>query len=107
MVNPTHTLDLGRGVWCDMCGENLTDDTRTGGFLFQSKGVGPCCAERLSTSIRSYGEERFIRGHCPEGVAFADWMRQLREQSPAGGTVRIYEGDAAMQQLDEMVAERA
>lgn len=71
-------IPLGRTVLCDSCDKDLTDDPRSGGFLFQSKAFGPCCAERLAASIRGYGEERFIRGRCPEGVSFADWVRGMR-----------------------------
>lgn len=85
-------IPLGRFVACDWCGEDLTDDTRTGGFMFQSKAVGPCCAERTEATIRSCDEERFIRGRCTPGMGFADWIRALRAQVPGGDEIRIYEG---------------
>lgn len=83
------SYDVGRYVECDGCGADLTDDTRTGGFLFSSAVYGPCCAERQLASIRGYGEENFIRGYCTPGMAFADWIRQYRADT--GSTqVRIY-----------------
>jgi hypothetical protein len=85
-------FNLGRHVECDACGLDLTDDTRTGGLLFGSKGYGPCCSERMMASIRGYGEEEYIRGTCPDGVSFADWIRGMRSQIPGGNTVRIYGG---------------
>lgn len=71
-------IPLGRDVLCDFCDEDLTADTRSGGFMFGSKAVGPCCAERSEVSIKGYGEEWNIHGRCPEGVTFADWIRGLR-----------------------------
>lgn len=84
------SFDVGRYVECDGCGADLTDDTRTGGFIFTSKGYGPCCADRVMASVRGYGEEEYIRGTCPAGVAFADWIRDIRAQVPRGNEIRIY-----------------
>lgn len=94
-------VPVGRVVLCDFCDEDLTEDTRSGGFLFQSKAVGPCCAEKSLVSIRGYGEERFIRGRCPEGVSFADWVRGLRGPDAAVrvsrsiSAIRAMGGDAS------------
>ena len=71
-------IPVGRTVLCDIDDTDLTGDPRSGGYLFGSYGVGPCCAERYLATIRGYGEERFIRARCPEGVSFADWIRGLR-----------------------------
>ncbi len=84
------SYDVGRYVECDMCGADLTEDTRTGGFIFSGKGTGPCCAVRVMASIRGYGEEEYIQGTCTPGMAFADWIRKIRSQVPGGSTVRIY-----------------
>ena len=65
-------------VLCDIDDTDLSDDTRSGGFMFGSYAVGPCCAERYLESIRGYGEEWNIRARCPEGVSFADWVRDMR-----------------------------
>ena len=83
----TGTFPLGRNVLCDVCDTDLTDDPRTGGFMFGSYAYGPCCAERQLITIRRYGEEWNIRARCPEGVSFADWIRSLRGPD-AGITVR-------------------
>lgn len=91
MTDPI-VIPMGPTVLCDWCGEDLTTDTRTGGFLFQSKAVGPCCAERTEKDVRSYGEERFIRGRCTPGMAFADWVRELRAQVPGGDSITIHRG---------------
>jgi hypothetical protein len=85
----THTADVGRHVECDLCGNVLTDDAQSGGFIFTGKGVGPCCAERFMATIKSYGEEEFIRGECPDGVSFADWIRSVRAAVPGGNTLTI------------------
>lgn len=76
-------VPVGRLVLCDFCDADLTNDNRSGGFMFQSKAVGPCCAAEREVSIRGYGEERFIRARCPEGIAFADWVRGMRGPSAA------------------------
>ena len=82
-------IPVGQTVLCDSCDEDFTDDPRSGGFLFESKAIGPCCAARREESIRGYDEERFIRARCPEGVSFADWVRELR--GPDAG-IRITPG---------------
>lgn len=89
------SFDVGRFVECDACGGDLTDDTRTGGFIFTNHAYGPCCAERMLASIKGYGEEKYIRGTCTPGMAFADWIRQVRAQSPQGSEVRIYGSEPA------------
>ena len=71
-------IDLGRTVLCDVCNSDLTDDPRSGGFLFTDHADGPCCAEAGLASIRRYGEERFIRAWCPPYMSFGDWIRQVR-----------------------------
>ena len=63
---------------CDFCDEDMTADTRSGGFMFGSKAAGPCCAEGLLAKVKGYGEERFIGARCPAGVSFGDWVRGLR-----------------------------
>ena len=71
-------IPLGRDVLCDIDDTDLTGDPRSGGYLFGSYAVGPCCADRYLESIRGYGEEHFIRARCPEGMSFADWVRGIR-----------------------------
>lgn len=82
-------IPLGLTVLCDSCDEDFTDSARRGGFLFESKAIGPCCAARREASIRGYGEERFIRARCPEGVSFADWVRGMRGP---GAAIRVTPG---------------
>ena len=71
-------INVGRTVLCDGCSEDLTDDPRSGGFLFGSYAYGPCCATDMMTKIEGYGEEGYIRGKCPEGMSFANWVRSFR-----------------------------
>lgn len=87
-------IPLGRNVFCDSCDEDMTDDPRSGGFLFGSYAYGPCCADKRLRSIRSYGEENHIRGRCPEGVSFADWVRSMRT-GPGGNEIRVTPGRPA------------
>jgi hypothetical protein len=72
------SIPLGDTVLCDDCDGDYTASNLTGGILFQSKALGPCCAPKWEVQARKYGEERFIRGRCPEDVSFADWVRGLR-----------------------------
>jgi hypothetical protein len=73
---------VGRTVICDYCNTDLTEDPRSAGITVEGFGgiyaAGPCCAAARETSLRAYGEERFIRERCPEGVSFADWVRGMR-----------------------------
>lgn len=71
-------VPVGDTVLCDIDSTDLTADPRSGGFMFDSYAVGPCCAESYEASARGYGEEDHIRARCPEGVSFADWVRALR-----------------------------
>ena len=74
-------IELGRTVLCDGCEEDLTDDPRSGGFMFGSYGYGPCCAIQRLAGIRRYHEERYITAWCPPDVSFADWIRQIRDEA--------------------------
>lgn len=77
-MTEAQVFPVGRRVECDWCGEGWTDRPESGGLLFQSKACCPDCAPKVEASARSYGEERFIRGRCLEGVSFADWVRGMR-----------------------------
>jgi hypothetical protein len=83
-------IELGRDVLCDSCDTDLTDDPRTGGFMFGSYAYGPCCLHKLDR-IRSYGEEDHIRAWCPEGVSFADWVRGMRGPDAAITVTNYYQ----------------
>lgn len=75
----THVkLEPGRLVFCDDCGEDFTDRCDQGGILFQSKALCPKCAPKWERDAREFDEEHLIRGHCPAGMSFADWVRSLR-----------------------------
>ena len=77
------SVDMGRRVLCDSCAKDFTDSEESGGLQFQSKAIGPCCAARYFENAKRYGEERFIRGICPDGMSFADWVRdELRRIEP-------------------------
>jgi hypothetical protein len=69
-------IDPGNRVVCDDCNEDYTDSQETGGILFQSKAICPKCAPKWESTAKGYGEERFIKARCPEGKAFADWVRE-------------------------------
>lgn len=66
----------GNVVLCDDCSKDFTDSDESGGLLFQSKAIGPCCARRWKDGAALYHETRFIRARCPDGKSFADWVRE-------------------------------
>ncbi len=66
---------MGRRVLCDSCSKEFTDLPDTGGMQFESKAICPECSPRYLANARKYGETKFIRAICPEGMSFADWVR--------------------------------
>jgi hypothetical protein len=76
-------IPVGGTVLCDIDSTDLTADPRSGGYLFGSYGVGPCCQERHEAMVAGYGEQWNIRARCPDGVSFADWVRGMREPGAA------------------------
>ncbi len=70
------TIDPGDTVLCDYCNKEFTDSKAIGGLLFGSKAACPECAGRIEDGAKRYGEEQYIRARCPEGMAFADWVRE-------------------------------
>lgn len=71
-------IDTGRSVICDYCGDDYTDRADSGGMMFGTHATCPKCAEKMKPDIIRFGEEHYIRGRCPEGVSFADWVRSIR-----------------------------
>lgn len=43
-------------------------------------------------TVERCGEEEYIQGRCTPGMAFAEWIRQVRAQTPGGNRVTIYNG---------------
>lgn len=70
------TIHPGRIVVCDACNKEWTDSPESGGIMFRSWAVGPCCADRMTHNAVKYDEESNIRARCPEGKSFADWVRE-------------------------------
>jgi len=75
---PMAFILVGDTVLCDDCDKDYTADPASGGLLFQSKAIGPCCSAKWQASAEHYGETGFIRDRCPGGVSFADWVRGMR-----------------------------
>jgi hypothetical protein len=80
------SVPVGPLVLCDIDSTDLTSDPRSGGFIFSSYGIGPCCAERFLETARANHEEHLIQSRCPEGMSYADWIRSIR---PAGAAVSV------------------
>ena len=74
-------LDAGTTVLCDFCNKDYSDSDVSGGLLFQSKAACPSCESRMLESAKKYNEERFIKGYCPEGLSFKDWILSIRISS--------------------------
>lgn len=72
------TIDIGDYVECDMCCKDFTNSDAKGGILFGTKGVCPECAPRIEADAERFGESQFIRGRCPDGMTFKDWVLQIR-----------------------------
>lgn len=72
----TIEVDPGDSVVCDICDEDFTSRTDSGGFLFLSRGVCPLCAADFEAKIED-GERQYIRARCPPGMAFSDWVRDV------------------------------
>lgn len=70
--------EVGPIVVCDCCGEDWTNRTESGGFLFGSNAYCPTCAPVRLVKIKGYKEERYIKAYCPSGMSFKDWVLKLR-----------------------------
>ena len=71
-------VKVGDLVVCDVCDKDYTHSDAKGGFIFGSYGYCPTCAENRINEIRRYGEEHYIRAHCPPDMSFADFVRRYR-----------------------------
>jgi hypothetical protein len=89
------SVPVGDLVLCDIDDTDLTADARSGGYMFGSYAVGPCCAAAHEARVRGYGEEWNIRARCPEGVPFADWVRGMRGPDAAVTVTRFRAGGAS------------
>ncbi len=77
-ANPGKLVEVGELVVCDICDKNLTESDEQGGMIFGSKAYCPSCTVGALPRIRGYNEEHFIRARCPDGIAFADFVRAYR-----------------------------
>ena len=74
-------IEIGDSVVCDWCGKDYTDPPESlkgGGLLFGSKACCPECAPRVKRSAKACGEESYIKGYCPDGMTFKNWVLELR-----------------------------
>lgn len=68
-------------VVCDICDKDFTELDTVGGFIFTSSAYCPECEVKGMRTIKGYGEERFIKAVCQDGVSFADFVRAYRGQA--------------------------
>jgi hypothetical protein len=83
------TRHVGEVVVCDACNDDYTDSTDSGGFLFGSHAYCPKCAKRSIERIKGYGEEKYIKDYCPEGMSFRDWCLKLRNGDNTIKTITV------------------
>lgn len=73
-------IECGDKVLCDFCGDEYNGQNKTsGGFLFDDNSVCPKCAPASLDRIRYHHEEDGIKGYCPAGMSFHDWVMKLRK----------------------------
>lgn len=68
-------INPGNVVLCDLCNEDFTTSTKSGGMLIGSKAICPNCTPRIEYSVKEYNEESSVKARCPENKSFADWVR--------------------------------
>ena len=83
-------ISLGDTVLCDLCNEDYTDSSESGGFIFGSTAYCPPCATKSLPTIHEYDEEGYISAYCPEDQSFSDFVRAYRGGE---GTIRIITWD--------------
>lgn len=95
MTETLEIIDIGNQVICDWCGTDFTDRDDQGGILFGSKACCPICTLEVERSAMRYQEYHYIKGRCPAGMSFREWVLELR-----GGdnTIKFYSGGS----LDEI-----
>lgn len=91
-------IDIGNTVICDSCNKDFTNLEDTGGILFGTYAYCPDCTPRMLRSIKKYGEQRYIKARCPEGMQYRHWILQLR-----GGNNRIVVQSNSEEGADELM----
>jgi hypothetical protein len=71
-------FDVGDYVCCDLCSKDFTTSDEKGGFLFGSKGVGPCCKDSFLATVKETNEEEYIEAWCPENMTFREFVHRIR-----------------------------
>lgn len=77
-MSKTINIDMGDTVLCDVCNEDYTHSSATGGMLFDTRAVCPDCETKVIKDANSYDEMHLVRGHCPAFITFANWIRSMR-----------------------------
>jgi hypothetical protein len=101
-AHPGEDISMGDIVVCDYCGRDWRGRTESGGLIFQSKAICPLCAPEAEKGIRQFGEERYVRARCREGVSFWHFVLDYRQRT--GSTfIRVTTGEDAMQLMRSTV----
>lgn len=80
---------MGRTVLCDWCCEDFTDSEEQGGFTFGSKATCPRCAPKIEADAEKFSESHMIAHRCPDGMSFADWVRNELRGGDDGECVMV------------------
>lgn len=64
-------------VFCDLCNKDYTNDSASGGLVFDSTAVCPNCVPRLMQDLEK-DEAHLIIALCPLYQPFADFIRAYR-----------------------------
>ena len=97
-AEPGTKIDMGDIVVCDYCEKDYRGLPDSGGLIFQSKAICPTCAPEARKSIRRFGEERYIRAECPDGVPFQQFVLGYRAER-GSNYVQVLTGDDAFAAL--------
>lgn len=67
-------IHVGPFVACDVCNEDFTNRTDTGGVLWGSYAVCPDCVKDDAFKVA-----KRIKATCPPGMQFRHWVISLRK----------------------------
>lgn len=83
-------IDTSDGtVICDLCSVDYTFSLESGGLTMGSSAYCPACAPGIEANAIKYKEAHHIRHRCPEGMPFAQWVRDILRKNYREGVTTI------------------
>lgn len=101
-ANPGTKIDLGDIVVCDSCMTDYRGKSASGGFIFESKAIGPCCEQAWRKRIDRNYEQDKIRESCPRDMTFQQFVLAYRA-ARGNNAITIRTGVAALSAVEQMV----